>query len=57
VPVLKKDFENEVCDLLYHLLVLLVDRGVPFEDIEAILSGRSTKIGNLKQFKQVDKNS
>ncbi|MDR1067990.1 MAG: phosphoribosyl-ATP diphosphatase [Clostridiales Family XIII bacterium] len=57
VAALKDDFENEVCDLLYHLLVLLVDRGVPFEDVEAILSARSAKTGNLKQFKQVDKNS
>jgi phosphoribosyl-ATP pyrophosphohydrolase len=54
---LRSDFENEVCDLLYHLLVLLAERGIPLEDIDAILSERAEKSGNLKQLKEVDKNS
>lgn len=45
---------EEVCDLLYHLLVLLVERGVPLEDVEKVLCRRREKIGNLKPMKTVD---
>jgi phosphoribosyl-ATP pyrophosphohydrolase len=51
------DLSNEICDLLYHLLVLLAERGIPLENIDAILSERANKTSNLKQFKQTDKNS
>lgn len=33
-------FKGEAADLLYHLLVLLVDRGMSLEDIEDILKSR-----------------
>lgn len=36
-------FAGEVSDLLYHLLVLLAERGVPPEEIEAELSRRERK--------------
>jgi phosphoribosyl-ATP pyrophosphohydrolase/phosphoribosyl-AMP cyclohydrolase len=36
-------FAGEVSDLLYHLLVLLAERGVPPEEIEAELSRRGGK--------------
>ena len=36
-------FAGEVSDLLYHLLVLLAERGVPPEEIEAELSRRAGK--------------
>jgi phosphoribosyl-ATP pyrophosphohydrolase len=45
----RTSFENEVCDLVYHLLVLLARLDVPLEDISAILWERSAKIGNLKK--------
>ena len=51
------DLENEVCDLIYHLLVLLAERDIPIERIDAILKERSLKSGNLKKTKTVDKNS
>ncbi|MDR2132444.1 MAG: phosphoribosyl-ATP diphosphatase [Clostridiales Family XIII bacterium] len=44
----RADLENEICDLLYHLLVLMAQRDIPLEDIEGILRERSLKIGNLK---------
>ena len=44
-------------DLLYHLMVLMVKRGIPLEDVYAELAKRSLKSGNLKNFKTVDKNS
>lgn len=51
------DLENEICDLLYHLLVLMADLGIPLADIEEILRQRAEKTGNLKQMKTVDKDS
>ena len=44
-------------DLIYHLLVMLAEQGIPLEDVLAELSRRAEKIGNLKQMKQVDKES
>jgi phosphoribosyl-ATP pyrophosphohydrolase len=51
------DLENEFCDLLYHLLVLLVERDIPLESVMSILEDRAGKSGNLKKFKTVDKDS
>lgn len=47
----------EICDLMYHLTVLMVDMGIPLEDVLAELDRRSEKTGNLKEFHVVDKNS
>jgi phosphoribosyl-ATP pyrophosphohydrolase len=33
---------------MYHILVMLAERNVPWEDIEDILSERAGKAGNLK---------
>lgn len=51
------DLVGEISDLLYHLMVLMVQRGIPLEDVYAELAKRSLKSGNLKTFKQVDRNS
>ncbi|MDR0357493.1 MAG: phosphoribosyl-ATP diphosphatase [Clostridiales Family XIII bacterium] len=51
------EFENEICDLIYHLLVLMADLGIPLSSIESILRERFSKTGNLKEFKTTDKNS
>lgn len=48
---------NEICDLMYHLLVLMVEQGIELRDVEEILEQRRAKIGNLKQFHQTDKES
>ena len=47
----------EVCDLLFHLLVLCENQNLPVADIYAELEARSQKIGNLKQMKVVDHNT
>lgn len=47
----------ELSDLMYHLMVLMVNEGITLEEVEAELEKRSEKTGNLKQFHQVDKNS
>lgn len=51
------ELTNEMCDLIYHMMVLMVEQGVSLDDIMAILEQRRQKIGNLKQFHVVDKNS
>lgn len=48
------ELTNELCDLIYHLLVLTVQQDLPLEAIEAQLRERSRKIGNLKTFHQTD---
>lgn len=51
------ELANEINDLLYHMIVMMVDRGVTVEDIESIMVERSKKIGNLKQFHVSDHNT
>lgn len=53
----KDELANEINDLLYHMIVMMVDRGVSVEDIESIMVERSKKIGNLKQFHVSDHNT
>ena len=48
---------NEINDLLYHVMVLAVNQGLDWADVEKVLDERNEKIGNLKQFKTVDKNT
>lgn len=47
----------EISDLLYHLTVLMVNQGISVEEVNAELTKRSEKKGNLKQFHQTDKNT
>ena len=41
----------------YHLLVMMVESGIPLEDVEKILAERRQKIGNLKKFHVSDHNT
>ena len=52
-----KETVMEISDLLYHLMVLMVDQGISVEDVDQELRRRSQKTGNLKQFHQTDKNT
>lgn len=52
-----KETVLEISDLLYHLMVLMVDQGIKVDEVLAELDKRSNKTGNLKTFHQVDKNS
>ncbi len=52
-----EDLKNEICDLVYHLFVMMAEKGVTLEEVEAELEERSKKIGNLKQFKVTDRNT
>ncbi len=51
------ELKNEVCDLLYHMLVLMAECDLDIKEVEEILIKRREKIGNLKQFKVTDKNT
>ena len=53
----KEETIGEIGDLTYHLLVLMAQQGITPEEVEALLTSRHTKSGNLKKFKNVDKNS
>lgn len=48
---------NEINDLLYHVMVLCANQGLDWKDVERVLEERNEKIGNLKTFHTVDKNS
>ena len=48
---------GEVADLFYHVLVMLAELDVKFSDVEEELAERAKKMGNLKQIKEVDKNT
>ncbi len=51
------DTVGEISDLVYHLMVMMAEKGIPLEDVLAELDRRAKKIGNLKQIKQVNKES
>ena len=48
---------GEIADLLYHLVVMMVDQGIPLSAVDDVLTARSAKIGNLKTFHKVDHDS
>ena len=52
-----EELVNEINDLLYHMIVLMAERGVTVEDVEKVMVERSRKIGNLKQFHVSDHNT
>lgn len=47
----------EIADLIYHLMVMMVNQGIELDEVLNELDKRSEKTGNLKTFHQVDKNS
>lgn len=46
---------EELCDLIYHLVVLMVEKEISLEEINAVLRVRSTRIGNRKSEHSVDR--
>ena len=53
----KDELIGEICDLVYHTMVLMAEKGIAVEEVGEVLEKRRQKIGNLKQFHQVDRNS
>lgn len=46
----REETVGEIADLFYHVLVMMVNEGIPLTDVTAELDRRGQKIGNLKQF-------
>ncbi len=53
----QSDTVGEISDLIYHLLVMMADQGIPLSAVTEELGRRSLKIGNLKQFHVTDRES
>ena len=51
----KEELVGEICDLIYHLTVLMAEKGVSVDSVLEELDRRSEKIGNLKQMRVTDK--
>lgn len=43
-----EQLKEEICDLLYHILVLMAERNIELSEIQTILAARGQKIGNKK---------
>lgn len=52
---IQEDTVGEICDVIYHLMVLMAQQDIPLDAVLAELDRRSLKIGNLKQMKQTDR--
>ena len=44
----KQEQINEICDLTYHLLVLMAEMGISVEEVSDELGKRRSKINNFK---------
>ena len=51
----QEDTVGEICDVIYHLMVLMAQQEIPLDAVLEELDRRSQKIGNLKQMKQTDR--
>lgn len=47
----------EICDLIYHLVVLMAEMEIEPADIDELLKIRSEKVGNLKPIHETDTSS
>ena len=52
-----EELANEICDLIYHMMVMMVECELPLEYVMHILDKRREKIGNLKVMRQTDRNT
>lgn len=53
----RSELIGEICDLYYHITVMMASLGISPDDINAELEKRSLKTGNLKTFHSTDKNT
>ena len=51
----KNELSNEICDLIYHLIVMMVEMDLPIESVMKVLDARRAKIGNLKVMRSTDR--
>ena len=48
---------EEICDLAYHVMVMMNEAGISADEVRKVLEERSRKIGNLKTMHQSDHNT
>lgn len=53
----KQDTINELCDLTYHLMVLMAEQGITPDELSEVLEERRKKLKNLKTPHRSDKES
>ena len=53
----KPDIVNEICDAIYHLLILCANQGIEWQEVEAELKRRMLRSNNLKEVKNTDKDT
>lgn len=51
------DTVEEISDLLYHLMVMMVESNIDLSDVINVLEVRRKKIGNLKNMRVTDRNT
>ena len=54
---MSSDTVGEISDLIYHLMVMMVEKEIPLEAVLEELDKRSQKIGNLKKMHVSDHNT
>ncbi len=52
-----EDTVEEICDLCYHVLVMMAQQGITPQQVQTVLEERRKKIGNLKQMHVSDHNT
>lgn len=52
-----EELVNEMCDVLYHMIVLMVQQDVELNAVMDVLEERRKKISNLKPMHKSDKNT
>ncbi len=52
-----EDTIEEICDLFYHVMVMMAESNIELSDVIAVLEQRRQKIGNLKQMRVTDRNT
>mgnify|MGYP002580601395 CR=1 FL=1 len=53
----RQGIADEMANLIYHLMVMMVCKGIPAEALGEALDRRNGKTGNLKQFHQTNQNT
>ena len=48
IAAMKEDNKNEIGDLIYHLFVMMAEKGITLDEVNEELSRRAQKTGNLK---------
>ena len=48
---------EEICDLFYHVMVMMAESNIELSDVIKVLEARRQKIGNFKTMRVTDRNT